>query len=222
MGHGEAAVAVIHTAGPEGFDIAVMDCHGEVVVECDFAVESIAAEVDEFSAFMEDPAFDAVVHLAGPVFGVSGDDEHAVAGEVKSAVMELCFGVVVEGEVFPFEPAEESPFGGGKVAGLSAFDGVADVFCEVDGTEGFGAFEGEGSIVGVAPCAVIGIEVSGELHAGVDGGGFGELICVDVVAPSAEGIVGVPGDIGCEYGGFGFGLSGSDDPGEGELLTGLG
>lgn len=128
----EAAVAALHAAGFEGLDIAVVDCHGVVVVERDFAVESIAAEVNEFTALVEDPVFDAVIHWAGPVFGVNGDDENFVVIEIECAVVELCFGVVVEGDVFSFEPAEESPFGGGEVAGLSAFDGVTDAFAKVD------------------------------------------------------------------------------------------
>lgn len=88
-----------------------MGGHGMVIVERDFAIESVAAEVNEFTAAVEDPVFNDVKHAAGPVFGVDCDDEEFVVVQVEGPVVKLSFGVVIKGDVFAFEPSEESPFG---------------------------------------------------------------------------------------------------------------
>jgi len=89
---------------------------------------------------------------------------------------------------------------------------------------GFWAFEREGEIFGIIEAPDVeraGFGVANQILAGVDGGEIGEAVGIDVVAASAEIVVGEPGVGGGEDGDLRLWFCGGDDPGEREEFAGF-
>jgi hypothetical protein len=159
---------------------------------------------------------DAVIHPAGPVFGMDREDQGAIGGEVERTIVELGLGVEVVVQPSLLEPAQEAPLGRGKVAGLAALDRFVEPLVEVDVIEGLGAVEGERGVGRGVPGEELGIAVAPEVGPGIDGGRGREGVGVDVVTPAAEVVVGVPGEVARQDGQGRPGPCRRDDPGERE------
>ena len=135
--------------------------------------------------------------------------------------VELGLAIEVVVDALLFEPTEEAPFGRGHMAALASGNGVGQALVLVDVVVGVGALERErGVVVGVIG-AVLAFGIALEFEARVDSGGGREAVGVDVVGAAAEAVVGVPVDVGGEYGEFAGRFFGGDDPGEGEEAAGL-
>ena len=90
-----------------------LETHPIFAQELDFAVQPIAAQVHQFAPSLLHPILNPLVHLARPILRVDADNQNLVGIEIKVAVVELPFRVVIIGKAFALQPAEEPPFGRG-------------------------------------------------------------------------------------------------------------
>ncbi len=147
---------------------------------------------------------------------MGADHQDPVVVEPQLAVVELGLGPKVVREALPFHPSEEPPLGLGQVAGRAPLDGAGELRLEGDVVDRLGAVEGEGGVVVGAVGVVVGVGVAVQVEAGVDRRRGRHPVGMDVVAATAEVVVGVPGDVAGQDRHRGSGGGGRHDPREGE------
>ena len=72
----------------------------------DLAVDAVAAEVEESSAALKDPALDGAVHLLRPVLRVGVENKDAVIVQLQQAAVKLEIGIKIVSVALPLQPAQ--------------------------------------------------------------------------------------------------------------------
>ncbi len=94
------------------------------------------------------------------------------------------------------------------------FDRIGDLLVSVDMVDRLGTVERQAERSLRVPGDVLGIGVSLQLQPGVDRRRGRQPVRIDVVAPPAEVVVGVPGDVGCQHCDLAARAARGHDPGE--------
>ena len=134
------------------------------VEEFDVAVNAVPAQVNEPAPLVLHPVFDRVIHVAGPVLGVSADDEDFVLRQIELSEMQVRLGVVVVAEAFPLHPPQQPPLRRREVAACSTHDRIVDLSVFRDRVNRLGPIERQRRVVLRVVVVVIRIGVAFQLE----------------------------------------------------------